>query len=272
MSRYADTLLAERRTDRPADPAALARAGRRRPLAPCRSSSPPSCIFILAAATVHGRLPRDAPLGSWPSIAGCSSVGLARTRSSGDWSAQDYLVTNRRVIKVEGILNKHSADSSLEKINDAVLDQSIFGRMLGYGDLDILTATEESVDRYRMLDKAAVLQEGDARPEARPRVEATARVADGPAGRPRGCRSPPARRGARARASADADEVTDTLSAAGRPARPRRDHARPSTRRRRRSFSAASRRRLNRTQGLPGTMARVGPAALRFACNKTSSR
>ena len=70
------------------------------------------------------------------------------------WYSQDYLVTNRRVVKVEGILNKRSADSSLEKINDAVLEQSVLGRMLGYGDLDIMTAAEESVDRYRMLSQA----------------------------------------------------------------------------------------------------------------------
>jgi hypothetical protein len=70
------------------------------------------------------------------------------------WYSQDYLVTNRRVIKVEGILSKRSADSSLEKINDAVLEQSMLGRMLGYGDLDIMTAAEESVDRYRMLSQA----------------------------------------------------------------------------------------------------------------------
>ncbi len=70
------------------------------------------------------------------------------------WYAEDYIVTNRRVLKVEGILNKRSADSSLEKINDAVLEQNLFGRIFGYGDLDILTAAETSVDRYRMLDQA----------------------------------------------------------------------------------------------------------------------
>src|SRR4051794_26021219 len=32
------------------------------------------------------------------------------------WSNQDYVITNRRLLKVTGILNKHSADSSLEKI------------------------------------------------------------------------------------------------------------------------------------------------------------
>ena len=70
------------------------------------------------------------------------------------WYAEDYIVTNRRVLKVEGILNKRSADSSLEKINDAILEQNLFGRIFGYGDLDILTAAEDSVDRYRMLDQA----------------------------------------------------------------------------------------------------------------------
>ncbi|HEY7024483.1 MAG TPA: PH domain-containing protein [Candidatus Limnocylindrales bacterium] len=67
------------------------------------------------------------------------------------WSNQDYIITNRRLLKVTGILNKHSADSSLEKINDAVLDQPVLGRMLNYGDLSILTAAEEAVDIYHML-------------------------------------------------------------------------------------------------------------------------
>ena len=70
------------------------------------------------------------------------------------WYSEDYLVTNRRVLKVEGIINKRSADSSLEKINDAVLEQSLLGRMLNYGDLDILTAADVAVDRYRMLNRA----------------------------------------------------------------------------------------------------------------------
>ncbi|HEY8169192.1 MAG TPA: PH domain-containing protein [Candidatus Limnocylindrales bacterium] len=71
------------------------------------------------------------------------------------WWAQDYMVTNRRIMKVEGVFNKHAADSSLEKINDAVLRQGIIARILGYGDLDILTAADSAIDRYRMLAGAA---------------------------------------------------------------------------------------------------------------------
>jgi hypothetical protein len=70
------------------------------------------------------------------------------------WYAEDYMVTNRRVLKVDGILRKRSADSSLEKINDAILEQSVLGRMLGYGDLEIMTAAETPVDHYSYLSGA----------------------------------------------------------------------------------------------------------------------
>jgi membrane protein YdbS with pleckstrin-like domain len=70
------------------------------------------------------------------------------------WRTEEYLVTNRRLMKVNGVVNKRSADSSLEKINDAILTQGFWGRMFNYGDLDILTAAESEVDQYRMLNAA----------------------------------------------------------------------------------------------------------------------
>ena len=60
-----------------------------------------------------------------------------------DWRNQEWLITTRRVMRAEGVLNKSVSDTSLEKINDARLDQSVFGRIFGYGTLDILTASEE---------------------------------------------------------------------------------------------------------------------------------
>ena len=71
------------------------------------------------------------------------------------WWAQDFVVTNRRVVQVQGVLNKRAADSSLEKINDAILRQSLFGRVFRYGDLEVLTASEAAIDRFRMLTRAA---------------------------------------------------------------------------------------------------------------------
>jgi uncharacterized membrane protein YdbT with pleckstrin-like domain len=68
-----------------------------------------------------------------------------------NWWNEQYVITNRRVIQLEGIINKHSIDSSLEKVNDVVLEQSAVGRILNYGDLQILTASEIGVNLFRRI-------------------------------------------------------------------------------------------------------------------------
>ncbi len=153
MARYADKLLA--------DGERVRMRGRQHFLATLVEGRLAWAIFIAAVVLVllvtqlapnTPQLVRD--IFSWLGLA-LLLIGLAwLVYVYGQWFNQDYLITNRRVMKVEGILKKRSADSSLEKINDAVLEQSVFGRMLGYGDLDILTANEQSVDRYRMLSQA----------------------------------------------------------------------------------------------------------------------
>lgn len=75
----------------------------------------------------------------------------AFTRDFMNWWNEEYLVTNRRVIQSEGVINKHVIDSSLEKINDVVLKQSLFGRLFDYGDIEILTASEYGVNRLRRI-------------------------------------------------------------------------------------------------------------------------
>ena len=57
-------------------------------------------------------------------LAGLARIGLVIW----GWQNQEYLVTTRRIIKAEGVLNKAMTDSSLEKINDAHLTQSWMGR------------------------------------------------------------------------------------------------------------------------------------------------
>lgn len=67
------------------------------------------------------------------------------------WNNRRYLVTTHRVIHVEGIFNKNVLDSSLEKVNDISMTQSVMGRLLGYGDLVILTASELGKNPLRRL-------------------------------------------------------------------------------------------------------------------------
>jgi len=62
------------------------------------------------------------------------------------WTTEQYVITDRRVIQVRGIFNKRVIDSSLEKINDVEMRQTIIGRMMNFGTVEILTASEEGIN------------------------------------------------------------------------------------------------------------------------------
>jgi hypothetical protein len=137
------------------------------------------------------------------------------------WMNEEFVVTSRRVLQLEGVLNKRVLDSSLEKINDAVLTQSLFGRIFGFGDLDILTASESGISRLRMLKdadgfKRAMLEAkhelelelSGARPLPSPPLRASTGPSSGPAPAPSA--APPSE--APRRTEMTPDELTRTLA------------------------------------------------------------
>jgi len=68
-----------------------------------------------------------------------------------NWRNNEYVITNRRVIHLQGVFNKNVIDSSLEKVNDVKMMQTFFGRLLGYADFEILTASELGVNRFTKI-------------------------------------------------------------------------------------------------------------------------
>jgi uncharacterized membrane protein YdbT with pleckstrin-like domain len=74
------------------------------------------------------------------------------TRDILNWSNHQFIITNRRVMQIAGIFNKSVIDSSLEKVNDIKMVQSAMGRMFGYGDIEILTASELGVNLLKKID------------------------------------------------------------------------------------------------------------------------
>src|SRR5687767_8900138 len=58
-------------------------------------------------------------------------------------SRNQYIITNRRVVKQEGVFNTKSYDASLDKINNIFHEQNLWGKMLGYGDVGLETASEQ---------------------------------------------------------------------------------------------------------------------------------
>lgn len=75
------------------------------------------------------------------------------TRDILEWSNRQYIVTNRRVMQISGIVNKNVIDSSLDKVNDVKMSQSAIGRIFGYGDIEILTASELGVNLFKKIDQ-----------------------------------------------------------------------------------------------------------------------
>jgi uncharacterized membrane protein YdbT with pleckstrin-like domain len=67
------------------------------------------------------------------------------------WQTQEYVLTDVRVMHVRGVINKQSSDSSLENITDAQITIPWLGRMLGFGDLVFMTASEAGIDSLRAL-------------------------------------------------------------------------------------------------------------------------
>lgn len=67
------------------------------------------------------------------------------------WQTQEYALTNHRVMHVRGVINKQSSDSSLENITDAQINIPWLGRMLGFGDLKFMTASEAGIEDLRAL-------------------------------------------------------------------------------------------------------------------------
>lgn len=68
-----------------------------------------------------------------------------------NWMNLQYIVTSRRVVQVNGVINKNVIDSSLEKVNDVHMSQSAMGRLFNYGDVEILTASELGVNLFRRI-------------------------------------------------------------------------------------------------------------------------
>ncbi|HKX28287.1 MAG TPA: PH domain-containing protein [Blastocatellia bacterium] len=69
------------------------------------------------------------------------------------WRNRQYIVTNWRVIQIAGVFNKEVSDSSLEKVNDVRLEQSFWGRVWNYGNIEILTASELGVSKFTMVGR-----------------------------------------------------------------------------------------------------------------------
>ncbi|MBN1977735.1 MAG: PH domain-containing protein [Anaerolineae bacterium] len=69
------------------------------------------------------------------------------------WWNKRYVITDRRIIQVSGMVQKRVSDTLLEKINDIVTEQTAMGRLLKYGDVKVIAGSDSGADVfYRLAD------------------------------------------------------------------------------------------------------------------------
>lgn len=70
-----------------------------------------------------------------------------------------WAVTNLRVIDEFGVFTLNSKESPLEKINNVTYNQSIWGRIFGFGNVQIQTAAEVGSTVYYTIEKPKLLRD-----------------------------------------------------------------------------------------------------------------
>ena len=76
-----------------------------------------------------------------------------------NWKHNLWCVTNVRVVDESGFFSRYSKESPLDKINNVEYDQSIWGRIFGFGNVDIQTAAEMGETTYQLIHHPKLLKD-----------------------------------------------------------------------------------------------------------------
>lgn len=109
-------------------------------------------LLILFALVVIGFATVSKAVGAWAYLLVLIPIGSLIHDVLVHWN-HVYVITNRRVIQFSGLINKRVIDSSIEKVNDIRMEQTFFGRIFDYGDIEILTANEIGENKFKMIAK-----------------------------------------------------------------------------------------------------------------------
>ena len=75
-----------------------------------------------------------------------------------DYLTTEIVITNQRIVSKHGWLSITTTSTDLDKVNNINVAQPLIGRILGYGNVEITTATAEEKDNHRIDRLAAPSQ------------------------------------------------------------------------------------------------------------------
>ena len=133
--------------------------------APIRASLV-AILIILGALVLRWLAPTgDGFFGSIGNLMDLIAIGLLLfailwiAYNIAEFLSAHFGVTNMRVLRYEGLLRRRSSETLLPMLTDVRLDEPALGRMLGFGNLKILTASGAAgEDRFMTVAKAKELR------------------------------------------------------------------------------------------------------------------
>lgn len=76
-----------------------------------------------------------------------------------EWKHNIWVITNFRVIDEFGIFNINTRESPLDKINNVSYSQTVWGRLFGFGNVEIQTAATTGETIYYYVDSPKTLKD-----------------------------------------------------------------------------------------------------------------
>ena len=64
---------------------------------------------------------------------------------------REFVLTDHRVVKQEGVFSTSSFDASLDKVNNVFHGQTFWGRLFNYGDVGLETASEQGTTVFQTV-------------------------------------------------------------------------------------------------------------------------
>ncbi len=95
---------------------------------------------------------RDAALAAFVLALAVFAIRAVRARTD------EFVVTDRRILHKIGVFAHETRQCPLERIQDVTVDQSFWGRLLGYGDLAIETASERGQILFPTIEHPEALR------------------------------------------------------------------------------------------------------------------
>jgi membrane protein YdbS with pleckstrin-like domain len=123
-------------------------------------------LIILGALVLRWLAPTgDGLFGSIGNLMDLIAIGLLLfailwiVYNIAEFLSAHFGVTNMRVLRYEGLLRRRSSETLLPTLTDVRLDEPALGRMLGFGNLKILTASGAAgEDNFMTVAKAKELR------------------------------------------------------------------------------------------------------------------